>query len=836
MNPVAPVLAWVAGISALQWQPFLPGAGALMGIGLLSLALALAAGAICLRASLHGFEKRPGSAAGLAAAGACVLALVAAAAAGFTWAGVRAADRLDDALPASWERRDIELIGVIAELTQRTDRGIRFAFDVEQVLTEGAAVPGRILLGWHGWGQLRRAAAVDDGEDDEAAALRPALAGERWHLVVRLRQPRGTVNPHGFDFEAWLLERNFRATGYVRRSLSRLDPRVDRPGYLIERARERIRQRFERVLGDARYLGVLAALAIGDQRAIPAEQWQVFTRTGINHLMSISGLHVTMVAAMAFWLVEWCWRRSRRGVSGLPSRKAATLAGLAAAFGYALLAGFSVPTQRTVFMLLVVALALWCSRRIAPFRVLAWALLLVTVLDPWAVLAPGFWLSFGAVAVLMSISTGRLGRGDMQGDAHGDGGTQAGIRRCLLDWVRAQWAITLGMVPITLALFAQVSVVSPIANAIAIPVISMLVVPVALLSILLPVAGLLHLAHGLTVLALWPIEYLASLPWAVWQQPAPPGWAGALALLGIVWWALPAGWPARWLGLLTMLPLLLVRPVPVAPGAAEVTLLDVGHGLSVVVRTASHALVYDTGPAWSREADAGSRIVLPFLRGEGVRKLDLLLVSHDDIDHSGGALSLMRALPIERMLSSLASTHPIVAQARSAGRCEAGQDWTWDGVRFTILHPSADSYSLRQPDNERSCVLRVEASGQRMLITADIGVASEARLVALARSEAEPLLQADVLIVPHHGSRSSSSPAFIAAVAPRVGLISAGYLNRFGHPRAEVVERYHAANALLLRTDHSGALRIGMNASGVHIVAERERAPRYWRARPGSDG
>lgn len=807
LSPVPAALGWLAGTLCLQRLPELPSAA---WIGL-SAALSLACLALCPclrgRASARAW-----------------LALPAAALAGFAWSGGWASDRLSDALPHAWERRDIEVVGVIAELVQRTERGSRFAFDVEQIVTEGAVVPDRVLLSWYVNRPGRRTSASAEEDPVEAVASRMPAAGERWRLVVRLRRPHASVNPHGFDAEAWLLERNLRATGYVRRGLQRLEPLVQRPAYLIERAREAIRDRFERTLPGEAYLGVLVALAIGDQQGIPAAQWELFTRTGIGHLMSISGLHVTMIAALAFWLVDAGWRRSRLLVRRLPSRKAAVIAGLAAACGYALLAGFSVPTRRTVFMLAVIAAALWRARRAAAANVLAGALLLVIVLDPWAVLATGFWLSFGAVAVLMTVSAGRIGRPP----------ASQGCRPCrsVVEWGGVQWAITIGMVPATLALFSQVSLVSPIANAIAIPLIGSVVVPIAVVAALLPVPGLLQAAHLLTEVTMIPIAWLADLPWAVWAQPAPPAWASLLALAGICWWRMPAGWPARWLGLATLLPVLLARPSEVQNGTAEATLLDVGHGLSLVVRTARHVLVYDTGPAWSSEADAGSRIVLPYLRGEGLRRLDALVVSHDDIDHSGGARSLLRALPVADFLSSLPAAHPARAAARVHRACEAGQGWTWDGVHFRMLHPAAGSHAMALPDNDRSCVLQIEAGAERLLLTGDISAASEARLLRSAQGRGDDALRADVLVVPHHGSRTSSTPVFIDAVAPRLALMAIGYRNRFGHPRPEVVERYVDRDARVIRTDQSGAVRLTLGAGDLRLRQERAHSRRYWRSPP----
>jgi len=844
VTPVGPALAWVGGSILLQVQAELPSGVRLVQVALAGAACLLAwvlvewrAARLCgpspLLADRPGWPAGPGVAPGLHPARSTLAApamLAAAFLGGFAWSAALASIRMADALPVHWERRDIEVVGVIAGMVQRTERGVRFAFDIEQVLTDGAVVPGRVMLSWYGAAASRMAregARGDEAAADAGVGARLPAAAQRWRLVVRLRRPHASVNPRGFDAEAWLLERNLRATGHVRRSIARVDAVVQRPDYLIERARESIRARFERTLPGAPYAGVLAALAIGDQQAIPGAQWELFTRTGINHLMSISGLHVTMVAALAFWLVEAGWRRSHRLSGRLPARKAAIVAGLAAAGAYALLAGFSVPTRRTVFMLAVIAVALWRERRIGAAGVLSGALLLVTLLDPWAVLATGFWLSFGAVALLMTVSAGRIARPL----------PPRGCRPCraIAQWGRVQWTITIGMVPATLALFSQVSLVSPIANAIAIPLIGSVVVPMAVVAAVLPLPGLLHAAHWITEATLVPITWLGGLSWAVWVQPAPAAWASALALAGIGWWCMPAGWPARWLGMVALLPALMARPAEVAPGTVEVTLLDVGHGLSLVARTAGHVLVYDTGPAWSSEADAGSRIVLPYLRGEGVRRIDALVVSHDDIDHSGGTLSVLRALPVDVFLSALPSGHPAHAFVLQPLLCHDGQSWTWDGVHFRMIHPPWESHAGGVSDNERSCVLQVEAGGERLLVTGDIGARSEARLVAAARLRGDGTLRADVLVVPHHGSGSSSTPAFVDAVAPGLALMPVGYRNRFGHPRPDVVERYRQRQARVLRTDQSGALRLTLGAGDFRLRQERAHARRYWRTPPPPD-
>jgi competence protein ComEC len=742
----------------------------------------------------------------LRAAGATrlLLLMMVAAACGYGWAAWRADLRLAERLDPAWEGRDIVVTGVVASLPQPYERSMRFEFDVERVLTEGATVPPRIVLAW--WGRSAR-------EGDEG--LPSVHAGERWRLTVRLKQPHGTLNPHGFDYEAWLLERGVRATGYVRPRTNpeRLSAQVWQVGPLIERLRERLRDRIVTAVPGDCCGGVLAALAVGDQRAIPPAQWQVFTRTGVNHLMSISGLHVTMVSGLVYALALALWRRSPRLALRLPAGKAAAVAGLLAALAYAALAGFAVPAQRTVYMLAVVAAALWSGRQLPVSTILAGALLVVLLLDPWAVLSAGFWLSFGAVGVILAVTVGRL--------------AQPGVLR---QWLRVQGAITLALVPLSLALFQQVSIVSPVANALAIPLISLVVVPLTLVGSVLPLDWGLLLADAIMRLTMLPLEWMAALPDAVWQQHAPPPWTVAVACVGVAWLLLPRGFPARWLGVLALLPLFTVLPPGIPAGTVRATVLDVGQGLAVVVRTANHALLFDTGQAFGPGADSGNRTIVPYLRATGVRSLDLLVVSHDDIDHSGGAASVLQALPVARVSSSLKADHPLLAGAPSPGRCERGQRWEWDGVRFEFLHPATDAYGMKVKDNNLGCVLKVSAPGGTLLIAADIEARSERELVA-AYGES---LRADVLVVPHHGSRTSSTPEFVAAVAPQLAIVTAGYRNRFGHPKAEVLARYGTIGAQLQRTDLDGALLIGLDAGGVLLTeAWRDRYRRYWLAPRG---
>jgi competence protein ComEC len=553
--------------------------------------------------------------------------------------------------------------------------------------------------------------------------------------------------------------------------------------------------------------GVLSALAIGDQQAIGAQQWTVFTRTGVNHLMSISGLHITMIAALAFALVARMWPLTGALALRIPAQRAAALAGLGAGLGYALLAGFGVPAQRTVIMLAVVALALAAGRPSRGADVLAVALVAVLLLDPWAILAPGFWLSFGAVALILYVSAGRMER--------------SGVIR---NWVRVQWALTVGLVPPLLGLFQQVSLVSPLANAVAVPLVSLAVVPLTLIGTVLPLDVALTMAAWLMDGCHAFLAAISELPAAVWQQQAPPAWAVVAASLGVLWLLAPRGFPARWVGAFALLPLVLLPAARPAPGEYWVDVLDVGQGLAVVIRTHQHALLFDAGPAFSRDVDSGSRIVVPHLRAAGVRQLDGLVVSHDDTDHTGGMQAVLAALPVGWVRSPLAADDARLSGAQRAVRCERGTAWEWDSVRFALLHPSPESYNRADiKDNDRSCVLRVDAPAGSLLVAADIERDAEASLLEQGASA----LRADVLIVPHHGSRTSSTDAFLRAVAPSLAVFTVGYRNRFGHPAEDVLERYVQQGSRILRSDAHGAVLLRFE-TGVAVQAWRQVRPRYW--------
>lgn len=770
----------VAGAACLQHVASLPSASTLGVIG---------AGLAALLIVLHRLRDRRHAATRVAAL------LVIGTLTGFLWSAILAHQRLDAKLDAALEGRDVTLVGVVGGLPQPFERGVRFTLDVES--SDPPGLVGRVALSWYsGW------------TPEEFQAVLPVRGGERWRYVVRLKRPHTNANPHGFDYEAWLLEQDIRATGSVRPKggHQRIEDAMTL-GARIDRLRDSIRARLWQAMPEGRYVGVLIALVVGDQRAIRFEDWASFNRTGVTHLMSISGLHVTMIASLAAWLVAWGWRRSQYLMLACPARKAAAVAGVTTALFYCALAGFGIPAQRTLYMLCVAALALWLDRTQSASRVLALALIVVLAIDPWAVIAPGFWLSFAAVALIFYV---------------GDGAHERGV---LASWARVQWAITVGLVPLTLALFHQVSLVSPLANAIAIPVISAMVTPLALLAALVPIDALAALAHWLVAMLMPVLRWLAELPVAVWQQHAPPWWSVALALLGVAWLLAPGGVPARTLALPLFVPMLFALPQRPPGGVAWIDVLDVGQGSAIVVRTANHTLLYDAGPAYSVEADAGARVVLPFLRGEGIAQIDRMIITHLDNDHAGGAAAVASVLPTGLLLSSLPASHRVMAHVPYRVPCQRGQAWQVDGVRFEVLHPEPGAYASSPRPNAMSCVLRIDAGAHGALLTGDIEAREETALIR----NGSAALRADVLLVPHHGSRTSSTGAFLDAVAPRYALIGAGYRNRFGHPRADVLDRYEARGIALLRTDQQGALRIRLGPDGVATATYRAAEPRYWR-------
>ncbi|BBB66408.1 DNA internalization-related competence protein ComEC/Rec2 [Undibacterium sp. YM2] len=749
---------------------------------------------------------------------------------GFVWASAYAHFYMREELPKKWENQDVVLTGTIDSLPFQFEQGQRFNFAVEQVRADGvgdltgiAHWPSKVALSWYG---------VDRGSDmRQVTTVQP---GERWQFKVRLKRPHGNANPlAGFDYEAWLLEQGIRATGTVR--LDKFEPEaviynrkladfVWSINNVVEYSRARLRDRIHAALPGQPYTGVLVALVVGDQREIPQSDWTIFNRVGIGHLISISGLHITMVAGLFAGLVFYFWRRSFfLNLSlplRLPAQKAAALAGALMALVYVALAGFGLPAQRTLIMLSVVAVAIWTGRISSFSAVLSLALGLVVLADPWAVLSAGFWLSFAAVGVIVFATGGQ--------ERHKpEGSRAAGLIASLRSASLMQYAVTLGMIPLTMFLFGQISLISPLANAIAIPLVSFVVTPLALVGSILPAplsGWLLQIAHVFVDFLARFLTYFSALPYAVWTAPIPSFWLFALAMAGVLWLLAPRAWPLRWLGLVCCLPLLLQTSQRPAEGELAVTALDVGQGMALLLETAHHRLLYDSGPSLGPESDSGSRVILPYLHARGINELDVMMISHNDNDHSGGALSILRHLPVSLLSTSLSLDSPIVQTAKQHWRCVGGQFWDWDGVHFEVLQPGTASYeSTKWKPNARSCVLKVSTKLHSILLAGDIEAIQEDELV----NSIPQKLKADILLAPHHGSGTSSTEPFLKVVQPELAIFQVGYLNRYHHPKPEVFQRYADFGIKRLRTDESGAISIQFGAS-LKTSQFRQENARYW--------
>jgi competence protein ComEC len=823
------------GVMWLQQQAALPGWLTLSALGASACALIAVARLCFVRGAV--WSSRAGWLAVLLAA-ACV---------GFGYAAWRAQTRLAFELPREWEGRDIVLSGWVKGLPTRSADNTRFLFAVDTADVPVERFPRTLQLSWI-------------ADDAPPPALEP---GSRWRLNVRLKRPHGNANWGVRDAEAVLLAHDVRATGYVNLPLQavRLPGKAGGIGTMVDGWRSAIRDRIAAVLNDAPHMGIVVALAIGAQDAVSAADWQLMRRTGTSHLVAISGLHIGFVAGLAGWMAGWLWRRSFFIGLGLPlfvpAQKVAMASGALFAAFHAALAGFNVPAQRTLWMASIVALGYLGGRRVAPSVVLAWALGLVLLVDPWAVVSAGFWLSFSAVGAILFAMSGhaRIARNQSL-DSPEEEGERTCATRCLSalrsriaaliarmrSGARVQFAVTIALAPLTVCFFSQIPLIGPFANAFAIPWVSVFVTPAVIAGVALPApfdAFAFRFAHQLLECMMAGLQLLSGPAWMLWSLPQPDAWAMAAAAVGVAWCLAPAGWPLRWAAPLTWLPLLAPASAAPAEGAFRLTALDIGQGSSIVVETAHHTLLFDAGPG-PESTHAGERIVVPYLQAAGIGALDALVISHADSDHSGGAPAVLESIAVRQLLAGLPPANPLWQTANAKGaqtvRCAAGQHWQWDGVDFSILWP--DPGPLQGRPNAHCCVLRISSGAsparnqtplsERVPVTALLAADIEAPVERTLLTRDRAALRAQILLVPHHGSKTSSTEPFLDSIEPSIAVFQVGYRNRFHHPYAGVYERYKARRIELSRSDDDGAARIDAGETTLSLERYRQTHRRYW--------
>lgn len=750
---------------------------------------------------------------------------------GLFWALLVATGQMTRLLPAELEGQDFWVEGRVVSLPGVAGRVQRFDFFVldncfrllpDNCVDQPAVLTGsRIRLSYYG----------DEG----------IVPGQHWLFRVRLNRPHGLSNPGVADYEALLFQQGIVARGYVRdtsfntllnssQNSSQIGALHDfRSRFDIQAQRFALAQGIKHLTAGAqrefRHTELLLALVLGDRTGISAEQWELFTATGTNHLMVISGLHVGFVAMTAYWLINLGSRTSVWFLLRCPAQRAGAVAAIIAALIYAMMAGFSLPTQRALAMVAVLMCGPLLGRRILPSYSLLLAATLILLRDPLSVTQAGFWLSFSAVASLLLAFNGYRHAPRSRG------------QRIWANWGQSQWVVSAGLLIPLIVWTGQISLISPLVNVLAIPVVSLLVVPLALSGSLF-----LWVWPALALWMLWIADLalfwlMSGLGWvvsvtpALWQAPQLSALALFCALAGSLLFLVPRGIVPIRLAPVLLLPLLW-PPLPQRPehGQAQIQFLDVGQGLAIVVHTRNHHLLFDTGPGAEDQFDAGQSVILPYLRHRSVNALDMVIVSHWHQDHSGGLDTVLQALPVGRKLAgTLPSDGHLARRVHRSGfdACARDEQWQWDGVTFHILHPGGERY---RGENDNSCVLMIRAGSHAALLTGDIELAAE-RVLVQHYGEA---LAADVLQAPHHGSHTSSSPPFVRVVQPQVVVVSAGYRNRFGHPSAQVMERFDEAGTQVYETFRDGAIQFELGGSYQPRLSGRHRPDqrRYWHNQP----
>jgi len=690
---------------------------------------------------------------------------------------------LNDRLNNDLVGQDLVISGTISNVPEHQTRLIRFEFSPDK--SNAITLPNKLRLNWY--------------------QTRPEQlhAADRWQLTLRLKQPRGMSNPGSFDYEGWLFQQGIGATGYVRTST---DNKLLESSsiYSINTIRQSLTKAIEKHLIDSPHIGLIQGLATGVRHNISPQQWQVLRLSGTSHLLAISGLHIGLAAAIGFFIFRFLWSRKTANLLHIPAKEAGAIGGFILALFYAALAGFSIPSQRAMIMVATVMISLLIRRPIPASRLLAISLLLIVVIDPLSVLSAGFWLSFSAVGIILFISQNRFPSPRWQ-------------------WAKIHTLIALGLTPLLFLFFMQTSLIAPLANFVVVPIISLLVVPIILLASFLlwfaePIAVLLlQVADQILNLVWYFLDYLATVPYSHWNSPSIPTLYYIPITLGTLLLLTPKNFTAKWLGIIGFSPLFFYNSEQPNNGEFWFTLLDVGQGLSAVIQTKHHTLVFDTGPKFSDSFNTGTAIVLPFLQHQGITLVDSLIISHADNDHIGGALPLINAINVTQVFSSVPELLP------NANHCHAGQSWQWDGVDFMMLNPNRDDVGS---ENNLSCVLKVSNKRHSVLLTGDIEYTSEQQLIARYND----LLPSTVLIAPHHGSKTSSSNAFINAVQAQYVLFPAGYNNRYHFPAKRITDRYQRRDITMFNSADHGAIQFKFDhQSDPLITTWRQSSTNIWR-------
>jgi len=704
---------------------------------------------------------------------------------GFTWADYHATNALSKQLPPQDFGKVMAATGWIASIPKNTPLGLQFLLRLKTL--DHQKQEGLLRVSWY---QHHQKLAV----------------GDLWRLPLKLKRIHGLVNPGGFDYQRWAFQQGIEGSSYVVNREHQKFVHHHSLKFPITRYRARLQAVIQSGIKDKNLAAIVTALSIGSKGLIAPDTWQVFQRTGTSHLIAISGLHVGLVVAVMYFFISWLWRFFPRLLLRIPAQRAGALAAMIISWLYGLLVGFSLPTQRAVIMITALMLSQLLIRHISLWYRLLLAFVVVIVCQPLAIFSASFWLSFSAVFWIAYIMVGRSQN-----------------KNKIASWCRLQCAIFLGLLPLTLFYFHQFSLVAFVANAIAIPWVTIFLVPICLFASVLNLIStaasrLLFMLSAKVLIPLWWfLSWLSHFTYAVWVHPINHIFIVLTMLVAILLLLAPKGFPGRYLSIIFCIPFFFSHAPSPKPGAVYLTLLDVGQGLSAVVRTAHHTLIYDTGPKYPTGFDAGRSVVIPYLQDFGIKHVDVLMISHGDNDHIGGAGWLLSHYFVNKVMTSIPQSH----WQRPVTSCYLGQSWRWDDVDFRVLSPSKGaSYQ----DNNSSCVLRIQLAHRQILLTGDILKSVERILLKHEKEE----LPATVLIAPHHGSRSSSSLAFVKAVHPSTVLIPVGYQNRYHFPAESVLKRYQNFGAQIFSTSKQGAIQVKMPSSGPIQVKTSYHKRHYW--------